>query len=122
MEIKVIGSLDKARQWADGIADTVRAFVAGSSENQELTGVKLWSKVSPPLEKALASYDKRDSESLPDTAWFVDSKARCQKELDEILDAVIVVLEACGAAECRREIRHLRSEERRVGKECSYRW
>jgi hypothetical protein len=110
MEIKVIGSLDKARQWADGIADTVRAFVAGSSENQELTGVELWSKVSPPLEKALTSYDKRDSESLPDTAWFVDSKARCQKELDEILDAVIVVLEACGAAECRREIRHLQVE------------
>ena len=79
----MIGSLDKARQWADGIADTARAFIAGGSENQELTGVELWSKVSPPLEKALTSYDRKDSESLPDTAWFVDSKARCQKELDE---------------------------------------
>jgi len=83
MEINVIGSLDRARQWADSMADTVRAFVAGGSENDELTGVELWSKVSPPLEKALTSYDKKDSESLPDTAWFVDSKARCQKELDE---------------------------------------
>ena len=102
--------LDQARQWADGIAGSARGLVAGDSENHEPTGVELWSKVSPPLEKALASYDKKDSEPLPDTAWFGDSKARCQKELDETLDAVVVVLEACGAAECRRELRHLEIE------------
>src|ERR1039457_4918693 len=110
MEINVTSFLDQARQWADGIAGSARGLVAGDSENHEPTGVELWSKVSPPLEKALASYDKKDSEPLPDTAWFGDSKARCQKELDETLDAVVVVLEACGAAECRRELRHLEIE------------
>jgi hypothetical protein len=83
---------------------------ARETDHRELTGVELWSKLSPPLERALSSYDKKDSESLPDTAWFVDSKAKRQKELDEILDAVVIVLEACGAAECRRELRHLEIE------------
>src|ERR1017187_7766099 len=79
MEINVTSFLDQARQWADGIAGSARGLVAGDSENHEPTGVELWSKVSPPLEKALASYDKKDSEPLPDTAWFGDSKARCQR-------------------------------------------
>ena len=105
--MKVISFMDQARQWADGIAEMARGFGAEDSENQETTAVELWSKTSPQLEKALSCYDKKDSESLPDTAWLLDSKARCQKELDEILDAVILVLEACGAGACRKEIRNV---------------
>ena len=107
METKVVSFVDQARQWAEDIAGMARGFVAGNSEGREPTAVELWSKASPRLEKALSFYDKKDSESLPDTAWLLDSKARCQKELDEIIDAVILVLEACGAVESRKEIRNL---------------
>ncbi len=103
----MVSFVDQARQWAEGIAGMARGFAAGDSEDREPTAVELWSKASPRLEKALSFYDKKDSESLPDTAWLLDSKARCQKELDEIIDAVILVLEACGAVESRKAIRNL---------------
>jgi hypothetical protein len=78
------------------------------------TAIELWGKARPQLEKALGYYDRLDADSLPDTAeltdfasWFGQSKASYQEEINEIIDAVLRVLEASGAAECREEIKKL---------------
>jgi hypothetical protein len=85
-----------------------------ASEGQNGTAIELWGKVCPKLEKALAYHDKLDADSLPPdtritrpTTWLGHSKASYQQEIDEIIDAVLRMLEASGAAECREEIKQL---------------
>ena len=65
-------------------------------------------------EKALGYYDKLDTISLADqtsiiqpSTWFGQSKASYQQEIDQIIDAVLRVLEASGAGKCREGIKTL---------------
>jgi hypothetical protein len=98
--------LDNARELANGIGDTIQGLIPESSADRDATGADLWSGAFPRLKEALTVYEKKDSPSLPDTAWFGrESKASCQKDLDEIVDAVILVLETSGASKCRAKIR-----------------
>ena len=59
------------------------------------------------LGDALELYDNFDA--VPEKAWppFRPSKASYQQQIDQILDAVIRVLEISGAGACRKEIRTL---------------
>lgn len=89
-------------------------FAKGISGQCGATAIELWGKARPKLEKALGYYDKLTVDSLPDTAtitdfssWFGQSKASYRQEIEKIIDAVLLVLEASGAAECREEIKKL---------------
>jgi hypothetical protein len=98
--------LDDARELANGIGETIQGLMPESSADNDATSADLWSGAFPRLNEALTVYEKKDSPSLPDTAWFGrESKASCQKDLDEIIDAVILVLETSGASKCRAKIR-----------------
>lgn len=67
--------------------------------------IEVWGKSYPQLGMALRYYDELDS--LPDTAWFTASKKSHQGKIDQIIDAVILVLNTSGAGDCRRELRTL---------------
>jgi hypothetical protein len=82
--------------------------------DEDTTAIQLWRRTNTQLEKALAYYDKLDEGSLPDdigitkpSTWFRPSKTRYQQEINRIIDSVLGVLEASGAAECREEIKKL---------------
>jgi hypothetical protein len=94
----------QASRW---IGDKTRDYLADSSETSEPTAGELWDKVSPRVDNGLTIYGKM--ESAPDSTWnpFADSKKSLKKELDEILDALLEVLEMCGAAGYRKRIRSL---------------
>lgn len=107
--MKVVNFGDQARRWAENAAEAIRGLASDESEDGQPTAVELWNKAAPQLETALTFYDKKNSGSLPDSAWLSDSKTRCQKEIDKVIDAVILLLEKSGAAECRNKIRALQS-------------
>jgi hypothetical protein len=94
---------------SDKIGASSLEIATENSGNREDTAIELWGKVCPQLEEALGFYDRLDSDSLPDKTWnpLGKSKASYQQQIDQILDAVIGVLEISGAAECRKEIRNL---------------
>lgn len=108
--MKLISFVDPARRWSENLVHHVRGLAARNREEDEPTSAELWADASSELETALASYDKKNSSSLPDDAWLGDSKTKCQKDIDEAIDAVILVLGKCGAVECRRKIRALQDE------------
>src|ERR1035437_2148546 len=68
-----------------------------------------WRKALPRLDGALEPYDKMESDAVPEKAWIGPSKESYRKDIDDILDAVIVVLESCGALDTRSSICTLRS-------------
>ncbi len=105
VKMNVFDVLDDARGWANGIAEDIQGFLPEASADKADTGTELWGAASPKLQKALIAYEKKESGSLADTAWFGESKASCQKDLDEIIDTVILVLETSGASQCRAKIR-----------------
>jgi hypothetical protein len=97
----------RASRW---IGDKTRIVFTEGSEITEPTAGELWDKVSPRVDNALTIYGKM--ESAPDSTWnpFADSKKSLKKELDEILDALLEVLEMCGAAGYRKRIRNLQAD------------
>lgn len=92
---------------ADHTGKSAVELAAGPSVKQDTTAIQLWHETNSQLEKALKYYDKLDSDSLPEKAWLRASKASYKQQIDQILDAVIRVLEISGAADCRKEIRTL---------------
>ena len=92
---------------ADQAGKSAVELAAGPSVKQDTTAIRLWHETNSQLEKALEYYDKLDSDSLPDKAWLRASRASYQEQIDQILDAVIRVLEISGAADCRKVIRTL---------------
>jgi hypothetical protein len=97
----------QASRW---IGDKTRDYLADRSETSEPTGGELWDKVSPLVDNGLTIYAKM--ESAPDSTWnpFADSKESCQKDLDRVLDALLEILEVCGAAENRKNIRRFQTD------------
>ena len=85
----------------------------GRPPEEGTTSIELWSKVCPQLDDALGYYDKLDSNSVPEKAWLHKTKASYQQQIDQILDAVIRVLEISGAGQCRKEIRTLHQAVRK---------
>ena len=112
MKMNVQDGANQVRRLIKEIGDKARDYLADSSETTGPTAGELWDRVSPRVEKALTIYGKMESPSTRDSTWipFVDSKENCQKELDEILDALLEVLETCGAAGYRRRIRGLQAD------------
>jgi uncharacterized coiled-coil protein SlyX len=94
-----------------------KAAVGMGTERPEThsgNAIELWRKVCPKLEKALAYHDKLDTDSLPPNTrvteprtWLGHSKASYTHEIDQIIDAVLRMLEVSGAAECRDKIKQL---------------
>jgi len=109
MKMNLQDAANQARRLVREVGDKARDFLASDSETTEPTAGVLWDRVSRRVEKALTIYDKMESPSTRDSTWipFVESKESCQKELDEILDALLEVLETCGAAGYRKSIRGL---------------
>lgn len=106
VKMNLLDLLDGARELANEIGDSIQGLMPESSADKDATSAELWSGAFPKLKEALTVYEKKDSPSLPDTAWFGrESKARCQKDIDEIIEAVILVLETSGASKCRSKIR-----------------
>jgi len=91
-------------------------FPKSASTEDSVTAIELWNKTRPKLGNALRYYDKLAATSLPDVAtitdfssWFGQSKASYKLEVEKIIDAVLQVLQASGAAECREEIKKLQN-------------
>src|SRR5690242_15179959 len=89
------------------IKKTTSEVATANSGKREAAAIELWGKTIPQLEAAFGYCDKKDSASLPETAWFRASKASYQQQIDKILDAVIELLEVSGAVECQNEIKTL---------------
>ena len=89
-----------------------RAYLSGNSEIEEPTAGALWDKASPDLEKALAIYDKKESQDIPGSTWipFRTTQESCQRDIEAILDTVLAVLGTCGAAGYRTRIRNLQAD------------
>jgi hypothetical protein len=105
-------ALGQAGRLIEDVQRQARDYMGGTSETNEPNVGSLWEKALPDLDKALAAYNKMESPSTPESTWipFGNSKARCQEELDKILDALLVILGTCGAAGYRRKIRNCQSE------------
>ncbi len=92
--------------------DTLTEFIAtpaAQGDGDSGSGcAELWRKAAPRLEKARASLDRMESADLPERSLVGPSRESCQKEIDNILDAVIVLLETSEASESRSRIRELR--------------
>jgi len=103
-KMNVQNAVYRASRW---IGDKTRTVFTEGSEITEPTAGELWGKVSPRVDKALTIYNMMELPSTPDSNWipFANSKESCQKELDKILDALLEVLEVCGAAGYRERIR-----------------
>ena len=101
--------MNNLEYWARGLAKGIRekagAVLANDAVAAEPLASDLWSETSPQLEKALAAYDKREFGQLSERAWIRDSRRTCQKEIDDVTDAVILILGSSGASECREKIR-----------------
>jgi hypothetical protein len=79
---------------------------------EEPAASDLWGKAYPGLEKTLAICDLKESADMPTSTWvpFRTTKESCQKDLDSILDTVLAILGACGAAGHRTRIRNLQAD------------
>lgn len=98
---------DQAGRLIGHVYRQARDSRVGSSDMEEPTAGAIWEKAAPDLDKALAVFDQKESPSTPDSAWnpFADTKQSCQKDLETILDALLVVLGTCGAVGYRSRIR-----------------
>ena len=133
--MNVQSGVDQAGRLIEDLHRQASAYFAGNSEIEEPTAGDLWEKAVPDLEKALAILDKKESKDTPEFSWnplrkalaifgekespdapeyswnpLLRSKAGCQKDLDKVLDATLVVLGACGAAGYRTRIRNLQAD------------
>jgi hypothetical protein len=107
--MNVQSAVDRAGRLIEGVQRQARDFLAENADTEEPEPGAVWEKVSPALEKALAIYDRQELADTPESTWvpFRETKADCQKAIDEILDTVLAVLETCGAAGYRTRIRNL---------------
>lgn len=116
-DVSAYNTVDDVRRW---IGNRLGRLLE-SGKIHEPSTAEIWDQASPLLEKGLEAYDKGKSESTPDFTLnpFGDSKASCQKELDQILDKLLQILGLCGAAKYRDQIRTLQSEildlKKRIG-------
>lgn len=110
--MNVQSGVDLAGRLMEDVHRQARAYFAGNSGIEEPAASDLWDKASPGLEKALAIYDLKESADTPASTWvpFRTTKESCQKDLDTILDTVLAVLGACGAAGHRTRIRNLQAD------------
>lgn len=95
-----------------GVYRLVRGSLTSEPGSEEPTVGELWEEASPDLEKALVVYDKLELPTTPESNWnpFADSKESCQKEINRILDTLLVLLGTCGAAGYRDRIRNLEAD------------
>jgi hypothetical protein len=96
----------EAVQWGRSLFEKATTSVAGVDEP---TPGALWKKAYLHLEDALEPYGKIEFGTLPESSLipFRETKSKCQKELGEILEQLLVVLGACGASGVREQIRQL---------------
>src|SRR5579872_2755837 len=69
---------------------------------------EVWGKAFPKLDEALRYYDKLDS--LPEKAWLGSTKSSCTKDIEDMIDAVLIVLKASDAVNSRDAIKALQQE------------
>lgn len=106
--MSALDTVDEVRRW---IGNRLGGLPDDKKIHEPSTG-EIWDEASPLLNKGLDTYDKCRSEFTPNFNLnpFGDSKASCQKELDQILDKLLQILGLCGAAAYRDQIRMLQSE------------
>jgi len=73
-------------------------------------GERVWEKTAPKLAKALVPFERNSYGTLPNRSHFRESRESNQKEIDQIIDAVIHILECSDATQDRDMIRSLQSE------------
>lgn len=95
-----------AVQWGRSLLGKATTSVAG---DEEPSPGALWKKAFPNLEDALEPYGKIEFGSLPESSLipFRETKSKCQEELGEILEQLLVVLGVSGASGVRERIRQL---------------
>src|ERR1035438_5222487 len=111
-KMNVQSSVEQAGRLFGDMQRQARAYLSGNSEIEEPTAGALWDKASPDLEKALAIYDKKESQDIPGSTWipFRTTQESCQRDIEAILDTVLAVLGTCGAAGYRTRIRNLQAD------------
>jgi hypothetical protein len=121
-EMNVQSSVEQAGRLIGNLTSQARAYLSGDSDIEEPTAGELWEKASPDLEKALAIYDKKESQDTPASTWIPlrTTTESCQKDIETILDTVLAVLGTCSAAGYRTRIRNLQADiatsQTRLGK------
>ena len=110
--MNVQGVADQAGRLIENAQRQARDFFADRPGTEEPTTGEIWEKASTQLEKALAIYDRKESEVTPESSWvpWRETKKSCQQDIEEILDTVIAVLGTCGAAGYRTRIRNLQTD------------
>jgi hypothetical protein len=110
--MNVQGIADQAGRLIEGVQRRARDLLERDLGTREPVTGAIWEKASPQLEKALAIYDHKESEEMPDKSWvpWRETKKDCQLDLEEILDSVLAVLGTCGAAGYRARIRNLQAD------------
>ncbi len=110
--MNVQSAVDQAGRLIEGVQRQARDLLVRNSDTEEPTAGELWEKASPPLEKALAIYDRKESEDTPESTWIPwrETKKRCQQDIEDILDTLLAVLGTCGAVGYRTRIRYLQIE------------
>jgi hypothetical protein len=110
--MNVQGVADQAGRLIENAQRQARDFFADRPGTEEPTTGEIWEKASTQLEKALAIYDRKESEVTPESSWvpWRETKKSCQQDIEEILDTVLAVLGTCGAAGYRTRIRNLQTD------------
>ena len=118
------GVVDQTERLIESAQRQARDLLAADSELEEPSAGALWEKATPKLEKALEVYNQKNSDNTPESSWVPGrkTKATCQSDLESILEAVLSVLETCGAAGYRTRIRQLLADnETSRTRLCKYR-
>lgn len=110
--MNVQGVVDQAGRWIEGAQRKALNLLDHNADTDEPCVGELWKRVSPQFEKALAIYDRRESESTPESSWipFRETRKSCQQDMEDILDTVLAVLGTCGANGYRHRIRNLQRD------------
>ncbi|MCV6638434.1 hypothetical protein [Candidatus Albibeggiatoa sp. nov. NOAA] len=69
---------------------------------------KIWDEITPRISEILSLEQKQ--ESLPDKAWFVETKESNQSKLNELLDEAVEILSLSESNQIRQQIRDIEQE------------
>lgn len=96
-----------AVHWGRRLIENIGGNTTDDQDVEEPTPGALWKKAYPKLMDGLEQYGKIEFGSLPVSSLlpFRETKPKCQEELAQILDQLLVVLGMCGAADIRGDIR-----------------
>ncbi len=100
-------NVQDAVHWGRRLFEGIARSTTDDRDVEEPTPGALWKKAYPKLMDGLEQYGKIEFGSLPESSLlpFRETKPKCQEELAQILDQLLIVVGVCGAADIRGDIR-----------------